>query len=158
MATEIERKFLVRGKAWQAAADGGRRIRQAYLSNNAKNSVRVRIIDAREVLAVRMYRSTREALDGFSKNAAVASVSPLLSAIGLPCSSVKRRASASWFSIIRSAQRRRIFAHAPAVIARQPGSARAAASIATAVSARPIRGTSASTRPSAGLVTAKRRP
>lgn len=47
MALEIERKFLVRGKAWQAAADGGRRIRQAYLSNNTKNSVRVRIIDDR---------------------------------------------------------------------------------------------------------------
>ncbi len=47
MALEIERKFLVRGKAWQAAADGGRRIRQAYLSNNSKNSVRVRIIDDR---------------------------------------------------------------------------------------------------------------
>ena len=36
---------LVKSKAWQAAADGGRRIRQAYLSNTAKNSVRVRIID-----------------------------------------------------------------------------------------------------------------
>ena len=45
MALEIERKFLVRGKAWQAAADGGRRIHQAYLSNNAKSSIRVRIID-----------------------------------------------------------------------------------------------------------------
>ncbi len=45
MALEIERKFLVRGKRWQALADGGRRIRQVYLSNNAKNSVRVRIID-----------------------------------------------------------------------------------------------------------------
>lgn len=45
MALEIERKFLVQGKQWQASADGGRRIRQAYLSNNAKNSVRIRIID-----------------------------------------------------------------------------------------------------------------
>lgn len=54
MALEIERKFLVKGKAWQAAADGGRRIRQAYLSNNAKNSIRVRIIDdARAKLAIK---------------------------------------------------------------------------------------------------------
>jgi CYTH domain-containing protein len=45
MALEIERKFLVKSRAWQREADAGRRIRQAYLSNTARNSVRVRIID-----------------------------------------------------------------------------------------------------------------
>ncbi len=54
MPLEIERKFLVTGKQWQTQADGGRRIRQAYLSNNAKNSVRVRIIDdARAKLTIK---------------------------------------------------------------------------------------------------------
>ncbi len=54
MPLEIERKFLVKGKQWQTQADGGRRIRQAYLSNNTKNSVRVRIIDdARAKLTVK---------------------------------------------------------------------------------------------------------
>ena len=48
MALEIERKFLVTSRSWQKDADGGHRIRQAYLSNTAKNSIRVRIIDDRQ--------------------------------------------------------------------------------------------------------------
>lgn len=45
MATEIERKFLVRGDAWQrarSAGDGGTVIRQGYLSRQKDRTVRVR--------------------------------------------------------------------------------------------------------------------
>ncbi len=43
MATEIERKFLVRGDGWRALADEGTAIRQGYLSGSERGSVRVRI-------------------------------------------------------------------------------------------------------------------
>lgn len=43
MATEIERKFLVTGEAWRAAADSGTRFRQGYLIGAERASVRVRI-------------------------------------------------------------------------------------------------------------------
>ncbi len=43
MATEIERKFLVIGDAWRAAADAGVRMRQGYLSGGKQSSVRVRV-------------------------------------------------------------------------------------------------------------------
>lgn len=47
MGKEIERKFLVRGKGWRAAADAGRSIRQAYLARGTAQ-VRVRILDDRK--------------------------------------------------------------------------------------------------------------
>ncbi len=43
MATEIERKFLVRGEAWRAQAAPGVRMRQGYLSGGGRSSVRVRV-------------------------------------------------------------------------------------------------------------------
>jgi adenylate cyclase len=43
MATEIERKFLLRDDSWRAAADAGTRFRQGYLIGAVKASVRVRI-------------------------------------------------------------------------------------------------------------------
>lgn len=43
MATEIERKFLLAGEGWRAAATGSARFRQGYLANTAHASVRVRI-------------------------------------------------------------------------------------------------------------------
>lgn len=43
MATEIERKFLVRDESWRAAAGAGVRYRQGYLIGAAKASVRVRL-------------------------------------------------------------------------------------------------------------------
>lgn len=43
MATEIERKFLVKGDAWRGEADAGTRFRQGYLIGAEKASVRVRI-------------------------------------------------------------------------------------------------------------------
>ena len=43
MPLEIERKFLVLDESWRNEADEGIRMRQGYLSRNAKNSVRVRI-------------------------------------------------------------------------------------------------------------------
>lgn len=47
MATEIERKFLVQGSDWRAAADAGTRLRQGYLSrisgsDAVRSSIRVR--------------------------------------------------------------------------------------------------------------------
>ena len=45
MASEIERKFLVRNDGWKSAADGGTRIRQAYLATTDTCSVRARIRD-----------------------------------------------------------------------------------------------------------------
>lgn len=43
MATEIERKFLVRGDGWRAQAHRADRYQQGYLANTAKCSVRVRV-------------------------------------------------------------------------------------------------------------------
>ena len=45
MAQEIERKFLVANDGWRAVADGGRRLRQAYLAETDRAVVRVRIED-----------------------------------------------------------------------------------------------------------------
>ena len=45
MAVEIERKFLVEGDAWRAAATGSMRLRQAYLSRSGQASVRIRLVD-----------------------------------------------------------------------------------------------------------------
>jgi adenylate cyclase len=45
VSVEIERKFLVRGDAWQALVTRRKRIRQAYLTTDGKASIRVRIVD-----------------------------------------------------------------------------------------------------------------
>ena len=42
MPLEIERKFLVRGDAWRQAAHDAQRLRQGYLNNESRCSVRVR--------------------------------------------------------------------------------------------------------------------
>jgi adenylate cyclase len=43
MATEIERKFLVRSDAWRAHAHHQQRLQQGYLASSERGSVRVRI-------------------------------------------------------------------------------------------------------------------
>jgi adenylate cyclase len=43
MSFEIERKFLLRGNAWQELVTSRKSIRQAYLSSDGKTSIRVRI-------------------------------------------------------------------------------------------------------------------
>ena len=43
MSIEIERKFLLRDESWHLKADVGTSMRQGYLSNNSKSSIRVRI-------------------------------------------------------------------------------------------------------------------
>ena len=43
MATEIERKFLVRNEAWRQQADDGTPFLQGYLNEDGRSSVRVRI-------------------------------------------------------------------------------------------------------------------
>lgn len=52
MAIEIERKFLVKGDAWKAAAVGVL-YRQAYLSTDKARTVRVRIAGERAFLTVK---------------------------------------------------------------------------------------------------------
>jgi adenylate cyclase len=47
MSFEIERKFLVRGNAWQDLATRQTPIRQAYLASDSKASIRIRIKDNR---------------------------------------------------------------------------------------------------------------
>jgi CYTH domain-containing protein len=57
MPTEIERKFLVRGDGWKAKADGGSRLRQAYLASTDGCAVRVRIKDeAKAFLTIKSAR------------------------------------------------------------------------------------------------------
>jgi adenylate cyclase len=46
MAREIERKFLVSGSGWRKDADRGQTIRQAYLADTGRLSIRVRTIGA----------------------------------------------------------------------------------------------------------------
>ena len=43
MPIEIERKFLLLDESWRFEADVGIMMRQGYLSNNSKSSIRVRI-------------------------------------------------------------------------------------------------------------------
>ena len=43
MATEIERKFLIRDAAWRQQADAGVRMRQGYMHGGERASVRVRV-------------------------------------------------------------------------------------------------------------------
>ena len=45
MAKEIERKFLVSGTGWQAAAERNVSIRQCYLARTDSAAVRIRIVD-----------------------------------------------------------------------------------------------------------------
>src|SRR5262252_3706999 len=45
MSFEIERKFLVRGDAWERLATRRTSLRQAYLACNGKSSIRIRIKD-----------------------------------------------------------------------------------------------------------------
>lgn len=52
MATEIERKFLVSGEPWRAAAVAIR-MRQGYLCGGARALVRVRVAGARAFLTVK---------------------------------------------------------------------------------------------------------
>jgi adenylate cyclase len=50
---EIERKFLVVGDAWRAAAHARSHIRQGYLAKTAQLNVRVRLIDDRAWLTLK---------------------------------------------------------------------------------------------------------
>jgi len=53
VAIEIERKFLVLNDGWRERADRGTPMRQAYLSRNPKNSIRVRIAADRAHLNIK---------------------------------------------------------------------------------------------------------
>jgi CYTH domain-containing protein len=52
MATEIERKFLVRDDRWRAGASG-RAYRQGYLAADADRTVRVRVVGTQGYLTVK---------------------------------------------------------------------------------------------------------
>ena len=51
MATEIERKFLIRGSAWRHAR--ATRLRQGYLSSAQGRTVRVRTVDDKAYLTIK---------------------------------------------------------------------------------------------------------
>ena len=53
MPYEIERKFLLRNDDWRAAADGGTRLRQGYLSDAPARTVRVRTRGERGYLTIK---------------------------------------------------------------------------------------------------------
>jgi len=53
MATEIERKFLLRDDSWRAQADAGHVMRQGYLIGAERASVRVRISGGRASLNIK---------------------------------------------------------------------------------------------------------
>lgn len=53
MGVEIERRFLVRGDAWRAAAAGARRLRQGYLAREGGVTVRVRVDGAAAWLTIK---------------------------------------------------------------------------------------------------------
>lgn len=50
MATEIERKFLLRDDSWRAAVQGSVKMIQGYLANTERGSVRVRLAGDRATL------------------------------------------------------------------------------------------------------------
>ena len=68
MAVEIERKFLVRGDGWRAGADAGRRMRQGYLTDGDRLSVRVRVagdeawLNVKHALSITVRREYEAAL------------------------------------------------------------------------------------------------
>jgi adenylate cyclase len=53
LATEIERKFLVRDERWRKDADAGVAMRQGYLVGSERASVRVRIAGAEAFLNIK---------------------------------------------------------------------------------------------------------
>jgi adenylate cyclase len=53
MGLEIERKFLVSSDAWRRAARGRELLRQGYLSNNSRCSVRVRTVETAAWISVK---------------------------------------------------------------------------------------------------------
>ncbi|MDX1513599.1 MAG: CYTH domain-containing protein [Gammaproteobacteria bacterium] len=53
MATEIERKFLVKNESWRSDADGGTPIRQGYIVGGAAATVRVRLSGERAWLSIK---------------------------------------------------------------------------------------------------------
>ena len=63
MPFEIERKFLVRGTGWRAAATERLHIRQAYLASEGKASVRVRIKDSAATLTIKSRAPERRRLE-----------------------------------------------------------------------------------------------
>src|SRR5215472_10771458 len=53
MAKEIERKFRVRSDAWRAEVTRSTLLRQGYLANTARASIRVRLEGERALLSVK---------------------------------------------------------------------------------------------------------
>ncbi len=53
MATEIERKFLVRDDRWRRMADEGTVIRQGYLAGSERGSIRVRVAGGKASLNIK---------------------------------------------------------------------------------------------------------
>ncbi|MCZ8131355.1 MAG: CYTH domain-containing protein [Steroidobacteraceae bacterium] len=83
MGVEIERKFLVRGDAWRAQAVRSQRLRQGYLANTSRSSVRVRLAGDRAWLSVKSMTRELARLE-FEYEIAVADAGPLLDALCEP--------------------------------------------------------------------------
>jgi adenylate cyclase len=56
MGREIEHKFLVRDETWRRSVRHSARLRQAYLSDGGRASIRVRIADAQATLNIKSAR------------------------------------------------------------------------------------------------------
>ena len=56
MGREIERKFLVRDESWRTAVCRSARLRQAYLTEGGRASVRVRIADTHATINIKSAR------------------------------------------------------------------------------------------------------
>lgn len=78
MTREIERKFLVRDGRWRGLATSSRRLRQGYIANTARSSVRVRAADGQAWLSVKAMTPGR-VRDEFEYEIPVADALQLLS-------------------------------------------------------------------------------
>lgn len=64
MPVEIERKFLVRDRSWAVAAGEGKWIRQGYLNDGDRHSLRVRVRDGKKAtLTLKFPRSGMSRLE-----------------------------------------------------------------------------------------------
>ena len=63
MAIEIERKFLVIGDGWKQGVSRVRHLKQAYMTNNDKLSIRVRVDDTAATLTIKTASAGRQRVE-----------------------------------------------------------------------------------------------
>lgn len=84
MAKEIERKFLVRDRGWEALATSARRLRQGYLAVTPTVSVRVRVVEGGEARLTVKSAAAGPVRDEFEYAIPAADGEALLGLCGLP--------------------------------------------------------------------------